>query len=633
MKFLAPVVVALLLPVFIQAQEYTSLFIPDSLKKSADLVKRQEEYILTIKSPAKFSLSEKHVYTILNSAAADYASYQCYYDKFSSVNNLSGRLFDKWGKQLKHTKKGDWKDYSAYDGFSLLSDARYKSNEFFSADYPYTVEYEEETESNGTQGFPRWIPQSRPGMSVQSSRFTIVAPANYKVRYKQLNFSGEPVITQKGELKTYSWEINNMIAKKYEPSAPPFTELTPVVFFAPSTFEVQGFEGDMSTWEGYGKFMYQLIKDRDVLPAEIKKKVHDLTDALKDDREKAMILYDYLQKNTRYISIQLGIGGWQPFEASYVAEKKYGDCKALSNYMIALLKEAGITGKYIEIYGGSTPPPFIGDFSFSQANHVIACVPLAKDTLWLECTSQTASAGYMGSFTGNRKALLIDEKGGQLVNTPIYSIQDNQKLRVVQATLDADGNLMADIHSRYTGLQQEFAHSLMHSASKKEREEYLNGMLNLPTYQVMKNDYTEIKGTIPVVTERLQLSVSNYAAITGKRLFITPNLFANATARLTKDTARKYDYLVKSAYRDVDSVEIKIPAGYSAESLPKDMLLESKFGKYKSMVKVENEKITYYRMLEQYSGRFPAQEYLDMVKFHEQIYKADRSKIVLVKPE
>ncbi len=615
------------------AQEYSMLLLPDSISKGSDLVKRSEEYVLTIKSAAKFSLSEKHVYTILNSAGLEYASYQSYYDKFSSINSLSGKMFDRWGKQIKHTKKGDWKDYSAYDGFSLLSDARYKTNEFYSAEYPFTVEYEEEMDYNGTQGFPRWIPQNRPDMAVQSSRFTVIAPASYKLRYKQLNYLGEPVISQNGDVKTYSWEVKNLRAKKFEPAAPPFTELTPVVFFAPSTFEVQGFQGDMSTWQGYGKFMYQLIKDRDVLPAEIKKKVHELTDGLKDDREKSLVLYDYLQKNTRYISIQLGIGGWQPFEASYVADKKYGDCKALSNYMIALLKEAGIKGKYIEIYGGSTPPPFIGDFSFSQANHVIACVPLAKDTLWLECTSQTASAGYLGSFTGNRKALLIDENGGQLVNTPVYSINDNMQVRIVNATLTDEGNLMADINSRYTGLQQEFPHSLMHEASGKEREEYLNKMFNLPTYQVMTNKYTEHKGVLPSVTEGLQVSITNYATITGKRLFIAANIFGSASTKLSPDTARKYDYLVKDAYRDIDSVEIKIPAGYSAESLPKNVMLDSKFGKYVSSVKVENDKITYYRLVEQYSGRFAPKEYNDLVKFHDQVFKADRNKIVLVKAE
>jgi len=631
MKTLSVFLLSVILPVFLQAQDYTSLFIPDSLRKGADIVKRQEEYILTIKSPAKFTLYEKHVYTILNASAASYANYVSYYDKFSSINSISGRLFDKWGKQLKHTKKSDWKDYSSYDGFSLLSDARYKENEFFSAEYPYTVEYEEEADHSSTQGFPRWIAQSRSAMSVQGSSFTIIAPADYKVRYRQFNFKEEPVITQKGEVKTYVWQVKNLAAKKYEPAAPSITEITPAVFFAPSRFVVQGFEGDMTTWQGYGKFMYQLIKDRDILPADIKNKVHELTDNVKDDREKVYTLYNFLQKNTRYISIQLGIGGWQPFEASYVAEKKYGDCKALSNYMIALLKEAGIKGKYIEIYGGSTPPAFLEDFSSSQANHVIACVPMAKDTIWLECTSQTASPGYMGNFTGNRKALLIDETGGHLVQTPRYTMNDNVLVRVVKAVADEQGNLTADINNRYFGLQQDFPHSLMHDASKEQREKYLNKVFNMGTYQVLKSNYTEVKGTVPSVVEDLQVSINNFASVTGKRLFIAANLFGASAEKMQPDTGRRYDYIIKESYRDIDSVEIKIPAGYTAESFPKDISLTTPFGKYVSQVKLVDDKIIYYRLVEKYSGRFAAKEYNNLVKFYDQVFKAERSKLVLVK--
>ena len=617
----------------IMAQEYSALFIPDSLTKGADVVKRSEEYILTIKSPAKYSLYEKHVYTILNAAAGSYAKYMTSYDKFCSINSVSGRLYNSMGIQTKHTRKSEWEDKSAYDGFSLLLDVRYKENNFYTSDYPYTVAYEEEDEHNGTQEFPEWMPQSSYAMSVQYSKFTIIAPADYKVRYKQVNFKTEPVITQKGDVITYTWEIKNIPAKKHEVAAPSFSEIAPVIFFAPSKFQVQGYEGDMSTWENYGKFMYQLIKGRDVLPDEIKKKVHELTDDLKSDREKIVVLYDLLQKNTRYVSVQLGIGGWQPFEATYVAQKKYGDCKALSNYMIALLKEAGITGKYVEIYGGLSPPPFIDDFSFSQSNHVIACVPLNQDTLWLECTDQNVSPGYMGSFTGNRNALLIDESGGHLVHTPVYKAADNLQARTVTAVADEEGNLIAEINNHFTGLQQDFPHSLMFEASKEEREKYLNKMFTIPTYEVLKNDYKEHKGIIPAVDEYLKISLTNYATISGKRFFILPNLFGGASDKPIPDTARQYDYLVRDAYIDIDSAEIKIPSGYKPESIPKDISVQTKFGKYHSTVKFTDNKIIYYRFMEQYNGRWPAKEYNELVKFYDQVYKADSSKLVLVKAE
>jgi Domain of Unknown Function with PDB structure (DUF3857)/Transglutaminase-like superfamily len=605
--------------------------IPDSLLTGADVVNRNEEYILTIKSASKYTVYEKHVYTILNSAASEFAVYKTNYDKFCSINSVSGKLFNAIGKETKHTKKSEWSDNSDYDGFSLLLDERYKKNEFYSTDYPYTVEYEEEDEFNGTQGFPKFMPQSYPLMSVQNSKFTIIAPADYKVRYKEMNINIAPVVTQKGDEIKYTWEINNITAKKYEVAAPSFAEIAPSIFFAPSKFEVQGYDGDMSTWESYGKFMYQLIKGRDVLPDGIKKKVHDLTDNLKDVKEKVFILYDFLQKNTRYISIQLGIGGWQPFEASYVAEKKYGDCKALSNYMIALLKEAGITGKYVEIYGGSSPPPFIADFAFSQSNHVISCVPIGKDTIWLECTDQTKSPGYMGSFTGNRNALIIDETGGHLVRTPTYIASDNMQVRKVKAVADDQGNMNADIYNKYSGVEQELPHALMFELSNEERQKYLNQMFRIPTYEVVKSDYKEHKAIIPSVEEILQIQLNNYVTITGKRLFITPNIFGGDIDKLMPDTARQNDFVIKESYCDIDSIEIRIPPSYVLESIPKEVTLQTKYGKYFSSAKVVNDRIIYYRIMEQDKGRFPAKEFNDIVKFYNQVDKSDRSRVVFTK--
>ena len=66
--------------------------------------------------------------------------------------------------------------------------------------------------------------------------------------------------------------------------------------------------------------------------------------------------------------------------------------------------------------------------------------------------------------------------------------------------------------------------------------------------------------------------------------------------------------------------------------LPKETIIKTKFGQYQSSVKVVDDKIIYYRFMEQTSGRVPAKEYNDLVAFHQQIARADRAKVVLVKP-
>jgi len=337
-----------------------------------------------------------------------------------------------------------------------------------------------------------------------------------------------------------------------------------------------------------------------------------------------------MQQNTRYILVILGLGGWQPFDATYVAQNRYGDCKALSNYMISILKEAGINAKYVLVTSGIGKKGLWPDFPVPYFTHAIMCVPNGKDTTWLECTSQTKSAGYMGSFTGDRNVLLIDEDGGHVVHTPIYKTSDNLRLRKVTAAISENGGLFADVYTTLTGLQQETQHNLIHHLNNEERDKYLNSAINLPTYKVEKSSYQEHKGKIPAVDEYLQISSPNYASVSGKRIFIEPNLF-NKESKLPLESHRKYEIEIKESYRHVDTVDIKIPAGYAVESMPKEVNIQNKFGTYKITYQFKDNQIHLIREREVSTNTFPASDYSQLLSFNEDICKADRAKMVLVK--
>jgi hypothetical protein len=630
MKF-SIAIMLLILSLVVRAQSYNVALVPDSLKKEARAIIREDEYILEIKSPGKAITKDRTVYTIFNENGDNIGGYTGWYDKFTSINSVTGILYDASGKEMKKVKKKDMDDRSYVSEGTLADDYRYKEYNFYCRVYPYTVEYDEEKEIDGVLGFEDWKPLYSPGISTQHSKYVIIAPADYQVRYKPVNCNFQPVITSSGDKKIYTWEVSNLRARPTEFDGPSWREIAPHVLVAPSDFEAQGYRGNMSSWENLGKFINELRVGRDVLPDNVKKKVHELTDQLTDTRQKVYALYDYLQKNTHYISIQLGIGGLQPFPADYVATKKYGDCKALSNYMVALLKEAGINAKYVIIYGGDDEPDLVTDFPSFQGNHIVSCVPMSKDTIWLECTSQTESPDYMGSFTGDRKAILIDDDGGHIVSTPSYSAADNIQCRVINATISDDGNLDADVNTRYTGLRQEMPHGLLNDLNEKQREEYLNDLFHLPTYKVDKSHYDEQKGTIPVVKEYLHVLSPNYATVSGRRLFVNPDLFDRSRYRLPADSIRHYDFVDKEAFTTIDSITIKIPAGYQPEAIPQDINIDCKFGKYSAAVKVADDKIVYYRRYQESIIRFPPADYPDLVKFYERLYKADNSRIVLVK--
>ncbi len=187
-----------------------------------------------------------------------------------------------------------------------------------------------------------------------------------------------------------------------------------------------------------------------------------------DDKEKMKLIYKYLQNNFRYVSIQLGIGGYKPFQASFVNKKKYGDCKALSNYMQACLDAVGITSYQALInaeYNSEKVDPLFPQNAF---NHVILCVPGKKDTTWLECTSNTTDFGMLGSFTENRNALLITPDGGVLVSTPKSKASENIFNMSTKVTLNDDASGASESILKTSG---EYKQDIVHQVANEKKDE------------------------------------------------------------------------------------------------------------------------------------------------------------------
>ena len=614
--------------------DYAVSKISAELTKNADAVLRMEDLRFEINSTRDAVEKNHYVITILNENGDKWADFSEYYDKLREVSSVEGYLYDASGKQLKKMKYKDLQDFSGVGGSNLIDDNRIKHHNFYYKVYPYTVEYDIEISYKNTLFFPMWSPQQGgEKLSVEKSQMSVICPADYQFRYKAFQYSGNPVTTNEKNKKITTWSASNMPAILKETYEPTWHELSTVVIYGPTDFQVGDYKGNMASWQDFGKFVYALKQNRDILPEPVRQKVHALTDGTTDIKKKIQVLYEYMQKNTRYISIQLGIGGWQPFDASYVASKGYGDCKALTNYMYSLLKEAGIQSYYTLIRAGSNAQYITDDFPSQQFNHAILCAPVNKDTVWLECTSQTLPAGYLSDFTSDRFALLVDENGGKLIRTPKYGLKENLQVRHIQAKLDNEGTLMVKAGSKYEAEQQDEIQGVINALSKDKVKEYLHDHFDFATYDINSFNYKENKSELPSVNEDLDISVSNYATITGKRLFIVPNVMTRTHRRLKEDEDRKYDIVLKSEYTDIDSVEIELPAGYELESKPQDVNVNNKFGKYSNSLKLSGNKLVYYRSMEQYSGRFPAKDYKDLVAFYESIYKADRNKVVLVKKE
>ncbi len=592
--------------------------IPAALLKHADAVVRRSSYDVKIVSLDEVYETETYAITILNKEGYQYARFYQYYDKFRKINSVGGTLYDKDGKELKRLRKIDVGDAALVSSSNLFDDHRIKYCDFNYSAYPFTIEYEVEVKTNYSFFLPSWDPQKGHNCAVEKSDFSIEYPASMPLRYKAFHLNAEHTEKKDGSTATMAFSVGNIVAGKQDKLAPSENFPFPTLIFATDTFEFGGLSGKMDTWKSFGKFFYDLNDKRQDLSPEARLAVHKLVDTCTSSFSKISLLYKYMQSGTRYVSIQLGIGGWQCFPADYVAEKGYGDCKALSNYMKALLKEAGISSDMVLVYGGRDNGfKLQNDFPFNSFNHAILCVPLEKDTVWLECTSKDLPAGYLSEFTHNRDVLLLTPEGGQVVKTPTYNYDNNHTTRIVHAHIDNKDQVDAKVTKELMGLPCDMQRHELIDQPKDKVENYLNRQFSLNTYKV--NDYkisTSLSGRIPVLSEQISLSGSGKITHAGKRMFIDPDIFPAGVDALEENEKREKPFYVRESFETDDTEIIELEGAYTAEFIPGEISMSYPFGAYNCKIFFENENtIKLVRTYHQVEGTYEATLFTDYTKF------------------
>ncbi|WP_373520916.1 DUF3857 domain-containing protein [Aquiflexum sp.] len=617
----------------LQAQE-NFLTVPSEWLQAPALIHQSSQEIQVNKS-GSFLLKKKLIVTILKSEASYLAILNVGYTSKIKVKNITGNVFDITGKSIYKSKKSDIEDFSNFSSFSVYEDNRVKLLNLKQVKYPYTVEFDYEVEYPNLYYLPDWVPQSNPTIPVQLASTSYYFPKESNLRFFSKNIEDAKHTESEmpdGMIKKI-WTINNLPLYEPEPYVPINLMETKILLASASQFEYDGFKGDMSTWESMGRWFQELNKGKKNLPTQTKDKVRELLVGVDSDKDKVKLLYEYMQNKTRYVSIQLGIGGLMPFDAATVDKYGYGDCKALSNYMSALLEEVNIKSHYALIYGGTDEKRFFEEFPGHYFNHAILAVPFEKDTVWLECTSQTNPFGYLGDFTSDRKALLITENGGKLAKTPKYGIEDNIQVQEGRFLINESGNAVVEIQIKTKGLQIENGNMLSVARnSKEEKTKWIQQYFNLPSLEVQNMEFTVSQSETPEVNVQTVLNVRNLANKSGNRLFLQPNqinVFTNSIS--TANGSRTQSFQRTLGYRDFDTMVFKLPEGFEIENLPSRVKHVTAFGEYETEFEVDGDELTYRRTLEMRDGIYTPELFDSYKEFLSQIEKADKTKVVLKK--
>jgi hypothetical protein len=610
-------------------QLFSASNIPDSLKEDANSVVRYSLQDMKVEGPGKLTIKVHSIVTILNEKGDGEAEMVLYYNKkYDTYSDVVMRVYDANGGVIKKYHKGDMNDYSATADADLISDERVLAVKHTVVSYPTTIEIEYEENISSAFDLNSWDIQGNE-QSVQNEYCHISIDANAGFRYLNKNTSVKPEMKSADGRNEYSWSVANLKAIKKEEGAEPW-RVFPHIYFAAAKFNKEGYPGDISTWENFAKWQKALNDDGSSLSPEREAEIRKMTDTIKTDKAKAMFLYNYMQQNVRYVSVQLGIGGWKPFPATFVDQKKYGDCKALSNYMGALLKAVGIPSYYAIINAEANKEPADPSFPFNYFNHVIRCIPFKGDTTWLECTTNTDRFGKLGAFTENRNALIVTEDGGKLVSTPKSHAEDNQINSLTHLILDEDGGAKGEVKISSTGeIRALFVAELPGYNSDKQKEAILRifDIKQPAAFDFKSGD--DINGVKEV---NLNLDFDKYCDIkAGDKLFYHPQALNCWDYKVPVFEKRKSDYYFDFPFEGVSTTVIYLPAGFEVETLPVNQSLKFTYGDFEVKYTYDEAKnqVLSVAKFNLNNQLIPAAKYTEMQEYLDAVAKVQNKKLVI----
>ncbi|GAA4781148.1 hypothetical protein GCM10023231_05650 [Olivibacter ginsenosidimutans] len=608
--------------------------IPEHLRLRANAIMRDRQYTIDMHATNEVVLHVKEVLTIMNKSALAYARLALFYDKNTVIKDIHGALYDGQGQLMQKISAKDFLDESAVNNFSLFEDSRVKHFLPNGLEYPFTVMYDFELKFKQNLIIPDWVPKPYRDMAVEQSSYQFICGLEDKLHIKESNYTGKRTEERNQKQKSYTWMVKSLPAGRIEPLSPPPESYQTRVKIAPEQFYYYRKKGGYTNWRELGQWVYNdLIKEQQLPTPSMISQVNGLVDNLTDNREKIKVLYEYLQQKTRYVSVQIGIGGFQPMAASEVDRLGYGDCKGLVNYMQTLLNIAEIPSYYCVVNAGSLKKDMELDFaSMNQGNHVILAVPLKQDTVWLECTSQKIPFGFLGDFTDDRLVFACTPHGGELLRTPKYTPMASTQQRKAIFSLNSEGDIHGAFSTRFKGAQYDnrlgIADMPLNEQTKTLKQIY--AIDNIDFTQVAYAD--QPAEDTPCMQEDVAINIRHYAPKNGQLIYLQPNLF-NRQGSVPQLEKRESPFYLNRGYTDEDILTYTVPDQYVLRMKPADVKLETDFGDFVMELTLTDRQLVYHRKLSLREGQFPPERYIDYARFMNAVYQADLTKVVFLEKE
>jgi tetratricopeptide (TPR) repeat protein len=458
---------------------------------------------------------------------------------------------------------------------------------------------------------------------VLQEQLEVSVPAGRAVKLKTAPGS-EPKIADESGRRVYRWgtshrerddDDSDSKKKKKQPSEPkpPAVQL--------STF---------ASWEEVGRWYAGLERDRRAPTSEIRGKAAELTAGRATDLEKVEALYDFVAKNFRYISLSFGVGRYQPHAAGDVLHNQYGDCKDKHTLLSGLLEATGLHASSVLIHSTRKLDPDVP--SPSQFDHMITMVPVGKEEVWMDTTTEVAPFRLLAFPLRKKQALVVPQEGVPRLeetpaDAPMAGVQDQQ----VEGKVNEVGKL--SIHVRYSArgdleLPLRMIFRRVPNAQWKRLLENMNRMVGLDG-EVSDWKVGDPSDTKQPFLVEYDISKANYFDWSKKKTELDLPLSLMRLPDVDADSAPDGEPLKlgpKGSFRY--SIRLELPPNLTARA-PVPISMTRDYGAYQASYKVEGNVFSAERKLELRQPELPVSRASDYQAFQRAVAADSRQELSL----
>ena len=269
----------------------------------------------------------------------------------------------------------------------------------------------------------------------KSIEINVSAPASYPLFVEGVGLDGGKLPDLDGRSR-WQYKKENLARIDVEPVMQDIISISPR--FALTNFR---------SFEELGSAYWQSMKEKTIVTPEIKALADEITKGTVEPSQQASLIYEWVNKNIRYLSVVLDRGGWVPHSATEIIANRYGDCKDYSAVIHTLLKAKGIDSTPVLIRS-DLGDWFPGVATADYFNHAVLYIPSID--LFADATVPNTRLGLVPQVIVGKKAVLAGEKTG-LTRVPDNDPTANQVLSDVNIEFQANGDLKARTKNTYVG--------------------------------------------------------------------------------------------------------------------------------------------------------------------------------------